>query len=254
MVVRAGQQAKVVEMPEEAAQLKTLLEDVRVDRTGVVSLEASEENPVRTIAGELLPGAKSVIVLAMELFPELVRYLTSEKKVGELVLRDLFDRNADIANGHLDWESYKLVKELHKLGYRGIPLPAGDAPFDRRFVEGMLSYKTAAVLAGLGVIGWNTLLLTPEYGARVRLSCIVTDAPLENTPAGDSYDPCSQCGGACVKICPVKALKQPENGERGNIDRFLCNNYLTATGGCSECLRVCPADRLYQKHSVTDRP
>ena len=168
-------------MAERSGELKTIINDINVDKVGIVNLNDNKETGVYKTAVELLPDARSVIVYANELFSETVQYLTSGRKTGELVMRDLFSRNADIVNGHLDWEAYKLVKSLHKLGYRGIPLTAGDAPFDSRFLEGMLSYKEAAVIAGMGVIGWNTMLLTPEFGARIRISCVVTDAPLENT-------------------------------------------------------------------------
>ncbi|MBN2238469.1 MAG: epoxyqueuosine reductase [Dehalococcoidales bacterium] len=227
-------------------EVQSLLSGISVDKLGLVKLDEHADTRVAKTARDLLPNARSVIVLAMELFPEVVKYLTSGRQVGELVLRDLFNRNADIVNGHLDWESYKLVKDLHKLGYQGIPLTAGDAPFDSRFLAGMLNYKEAAVLAGMGKIGWHSMLLTPEYGVRVRLSCVVTDAPFEGTASQDDYYPCSQCGGACVKICPVRAIRPPEENEVCHIDKYLCNNYLTSTGGCSECLRVCPADRLYK--------
>ncbi|UCD10115.1 MAG: epoxyqueuosine reductase [Dehalococcoidales bacterium] len=230
---------------ENNSELKIVIDDINVDKVGIVNLYNHKNTSVHKTAVELLPEAKSVIVLANELFPEVVQYLTSGRKMGELVMRDLFARNSDIVNGHLDWESYKLVKELHKLGYKGIPLTAGDAPFDARYLEGMLSYKESALIAGMGVIGWNTMLLTSEYGARVRLSCVVTDASLENTTSSDDYLPCTDCKGACVKVCPVQALKQPGEGEVCSIDKYLCNTYLVSSGGCSECLRVCPADKLY---------
>jgi epoxyqueuosine reductase QueG len=233
-------------MAGERDALKSLLEDVYADKKGVVNLDDVKDTDIYRSAAELLPGAESVIVLAMELFPELVKYLTSGRKVGEKAARDLFHRNTDIVNGHLDWEAYKLVKGLHRLGYKGVPLTAGDSPFDARFVEGMLSYKETAVAAGMGVTGWNSMLLTPEFGARERLTCIVTDAPLEGTSSAVEFNPCPECGGACVKICPVKAISQPEKGESCKIDRFRCNTYLVSSGGCAECLRVCPADRLFK--------
>lgn len=232
-------------MAEKPDELRTIINSINVDKVGIVDLNDNKDTKAQKTAVELLPRARSVIVLANELFPEVVQYLTSGRKTGELVMRDLFSRNSDIVNGHLDWEAYKLVKDLHKLGYSGIPLTAGDSPFDTRHLEGMLSYKETALSAGMGVIGWNTMLLTPEFGARVRLSCVVTDASLENTTSSADYNPCLDCKGACVKICPVKALKQPAEGETCSIDKYLCNTYLASSGGCAECLRVCPADRLY---------
>ena len=236
-------------MTGDKVELRDIIDDINVDKVGIVNLGKHKDTEVYKTAVELLTDAKSVIVLANELFAEVVQYLTSGRKMGELVLRDLFSRNADIVNGHLDWETYKLVKELHTMGYKGIPLTAGDAPFDSRFLEGMLSYKEGAVIAGMGVIGWNTMLLTPEFGARVRLSCVVTDASLKNTISSNDYIPCSDCKGACVKVCPVKALKQPGEDEICNIDKYVCNTYLASSGGCSECLRVCPADKLYKSKS-----
>jgi epoxyqueuosine reductase len=228
------------------AGLQSVIANINTDKIGIVNLDDNKDTNVYRTSVGLLPDAKSVIVMANELFPEVVQYLTSGRKMGELVMRDLFTRNADIVNGHLDWESYKLVKDLHKLDYSGVPLTAGDAPFDTRYLEGMLSYKEAAVIAGMGVTGWNTMLLTPEFGARVRLSCVVTDASLKNTISSNDYVPCSDCKGACVKVCPVEALKQPGEDEICSIDKYLCNTYLVSSGGCSECLRVCPADRLYK--------
>ena len=168
-------------MAAEKEALESLLDKASVDKKGVVNLETVKDSDIYGSAMELLPEAKSIIVFAMELFPELVKYLTSGRKMGEMVARDLFSRNSNIVNGHLDWEAYKLVKGLHELGYKGVPLAAGDAPFDTRFIGGMLSYKAAAVVAGMGVIGWNSLVLTPEYGARERMTCIVTDAPMDST-------------------------------------------------------------------------
>lgn len=236
-------------MAKEKNELQAVIADISVDKVGVIRLEDWPDSPLSIVAAELLPEAKTIVVMAMEVFREMVKFLTSGRSVGELALRDLCARNADIANGHLDWESYKLMKSLHELGYQGIPLPAGDAPFDDRFLVGGVSYKDTAVKAGLGIVGWNTMLLTPEYGARVRLACVVTDAPIEKTSANIEYYPCVDCGGACVKVCPVKALQSPEAGESSHIDRFLCNTYLSSSGGCSECLRVCLADKLFAKKS-----
>ncbi|UCH42164.1 MAG: epoxyqueuosine reductase [Dehalococcoidales bacterium] len=220
-----------------------LLEGVEVDKVGVVKLEDTRDTPIYEKTRSLLPDAKSIIILALEVFPEVVKYLVSERKVGEITLRDLYNRNAELVSGRLDWEAYKVIKALHGAGYKGIPLPASGSPLDNRRIESVLSYKHAAQIAGLGVFGWNSLLLTPEYGARVRLSCIVTDAPFPPSTPIDEYNPCPECGGACIKVCPVSAIKQPEDGETFNIDKYVCSTYYNYAGGCAECLRVCPAGK-----------
>ena len=61
--------------------------------------------------------------------------------------------------------------------------------------------KDAAVYGGLGCVGKNNLLITPEYGPRVRLRGLALDVRL---PASGPtpFDPCSGCDEACRKACP----------------------------------------------------
>ena len=231
-------------MATSGNKVDKLLKETEVDKVGVVKLEDVKGTPIHEKARSLLPEARSIVVLALEVFPEVVKYLISERKVGEMTLRDLFNRNTELVSGRLDWEAYKIVKSLHGAGYKGIPLPAGGTPFDGRLIESILSYKHAAELAGLGVFGWNSLLLTPEYGARVRLGCIITDAPLPHSIPAEEYYPCPVCGGACIKICPVSAITQPKDNENYNLDKYVCSTYYNSAGGCAECLRVCPAGKL----------
>lgn len=222
--------------------LDELLKDIKVDNISVVSLDDWKDTPFREQTCTLLPGAKSVIVMAMEVFMETVNQLTSKAIVGDLALRDLYLANSDVIEGHLDWEGYKLIKELHNRGYKALLLPAG-SPYDARFLKGPLSYKNAAEAAGMGIIGWHSLLITPEYGSRVRLACILTDAPFASSAPLDMENPCIKCGGACIKICPAKAIKKPEGDDAYRLDKYACSSYYTASGMCAECLRVCPAGR-----------
>jgi epoxyqueuosine reductase len=223
--------------------LDDLLKDVGADRVGVINLGDWKDTSLWNDARRLLPGAESIVVLAMEVFAETVSQATSKALVGDMALRDLYLANNDVIDGLIDWEGYKLVKELHARGYKGLLLPAGGAPYDARFLEGPLSYKHLARAAGVGILGWNSLLLTPDYGARVRLAAVLTDAPFAGSAKLDMENPCIRCGGACIKICPVKAIVRPQNGEDYHIDKYACSSYYTASGMCAECLKVCPAGR-----------
>ena len=68
-----------------------------------------------------------------------------------------------------------------------------------------LPRKTVAVQAGLGWIGKNCLLVTPEFGSAVRLSSLLTNAPLQTGQPSKE----SRCGACrlCVESCPGKALR-----------------------------------------------
>lgn len=68
-----------------------------------------------------------------------------------------------------------------------------------------LPHKTVATRAGLGWIGKNCLLVTPQYGSAIRISSLLTDAPLQcDEPINQSR--CGACG-LCVRGCPGQALK-----------------------------------------------
>ena len=71
--------------------------------------------------------------------------------------------------------------------------------------KGGIFLKDASVLAGLGCIGKNNILVTPEYGPRVRLRALTLDEALPSTgPCG--FDPCKDCEQWCRKACPRHAF------------------------------------------------
>ena len=114
----------------------------------------------------------------------------------------------------------------------------------------------AACLAGLGVKGLNSLLITEKYGSFVFVGEIVTDMFIE--PTGDKIKECEKCG-KCVSACPGKAIS-----EKG-IDKEKCLSHITqkkgelreeeinlikksgCIWGCDICQNVCP----YNKNPAT---
>lgn len=100
--------------------------------------------------------------------------------------------------------------------------------------KGGIFLKDAAVLAGLGCIGKNNMLITPSNGARIRLRALFID--VEILPTGPIvFDPCADCRVFCRRVCPENAMaeKAPvfksiefsENlpGGDGAYNRELCN-------------------------------
>jgi len=67
--------------------------------------------------------------------------------------------------------------------------------------KGGIYLTDAAVLAGLGCIGRNNILVTPEFGPRVRLRALILDVELPST-GPTSFDPCSSCDDLCREACP----------------------------------------------------
>lgn len=112
-----------------------------------------------------------------------------------------------------------------------------------------------AIDAGLGQLGRNGLLVTPEYGPCVRLCKLFTDLPLEpDGPIGfglaDTCRSCSRCADACEAEA-ISAAREPSyevacaSNNTGilrwavNADRcydFWARN----TAACSNCIAACP--------------
>ena len=82
--------------------------------------------------------------------------------------------------------------------------------------EGGIYLKDAGALAGLGIIGKNNLLITPEYGPQVRLRALFLAAKLDSTGPID-FDPCSTCEQPCLSACLQHAFRG------GRYSRTACS-------------------------------
>ena len=117
-----------------------------------------------------------------------------------------------------------------------------------------------AIDAGLGEVGRNGLLITPEYGPRVRLCSVTTDLPLSKDDPIDFgvQHHCEKCE-KCAKACPAQAIRYGERTtEINNISNRKgllrwpadCEKCLIFWGGdkserqsCSKCISVCPFNK-----------
>lgn len=122
-----------------------------------------------------------------------------------------------------------------------------------------LPHKTAAVRAGLGWIGRNCLLVTPQYGPAVRISTLLTDAPLDCAhPLPEQR--CGECR-ACVSACPAQALSgktwtpAKDREELVNAEKCIKKQFelmKSRTGLafdlCGKCFAACPYTQRYLEH------
>ena len=207
-----------------------------VELIGVASVEGSNSKELKERALSLLPGARSVIVLGKEIYKEVVSLLKSSKEAGEAESGELMGAHADYLNGRLNRAVHELATLFRQKGYRSLPLPPV-GPSDQRFLTALFSYKHAAQWAGLGTMGRHSLLLTPDFGPRVRLACLLTEASLEPSPI-IKKDYCAHCD-ACIRACPAQALQLPEQGEIYSMNKFACRTYRQAGLTCSVCMKVC---------------
>lgn len=223
------------------ARLQDALASIESDRIGVAAVSDIAGSRLHDQVAALLPGAKSVVVLAMEVFSEILDHTRPDKTMGEASPRDMIGAHLDYLNGRLTKGVYDIARLSRSLGYKAIPMPAANVPTDQRYLHSILSYKHAAEAAGIGTIGRHSLLITPEFGPRVRLACLLTEAAL--SPAKRSSE--SFCDGCnrCIQACPAQALSEPEGDHPYAINRYACFAFRGGAGPCSECMRVCPVGR-----------
>ncbi len=118
-------------------------------------------------------------------------------------------------------------------------------------LNGVALYPPLAQMAGLGWIGLNGIIITPEHGPRVRLAAVFTS--IENLPFNTSNDHdwvaeyCESCR-ICIKKCPPGALYgspvEHGNGRLTYVENELCFPYFNKYHGCSVCIAVCPFNQV----------
>src|SRR4030042_1677366 len=260
-------------MPKLTGKLvKTLVKDWGADLVGIASVERFEGAPPGHGPLDLMPRAKSVIVAGVRIPDPIVDYDEYHLKMKEMAPE--LGIQASIENFYMQMGHYvedmmlniiaiKLANRLEiDWGKRSLPTPNAQhtglghpvmgAPM------GFFSQRHAAVRAGLGEFGLSGLVITPQYGPRVRYVSIITEADLEPDPLlTEKVCLRGKCGGsngpACQQKCVNKAISLRPGTDMDKVfidipvslDRTKCINMASTQGafGCTyvgTCLRMCP--------------
>jgi len=215
-------------------------ERLGADLFGVASVNDLRNAPQGHRPEDVLPNSKSVIVLGLKMLDAQTDILPTEGDYfGVSPRQGMFKGHNSFISQELDRIGYALARFLEKEGFKAYHQMASTGGTDERYLIGLLSLKHMAVQAGLGVLGYNSLLLTPKFGPRIRLAAIVTDAEIQqDTPLNESF--CGSCENPCISSCPVKALQRPADNRAYEFNKYACRQYLTTRPACSICLKVCP--------------
>lgn len=215
------------------AGVQRLAHEMGAELVGVASADAFEGAPTGHHPRNLLRRARSVVVMGARLLDGAFELAPSRE----------YSITYQVANLELDRIAFHVAKYLQGEGHRALQVPASP-PYDLERNMGDLSHRHAAQLAGIGVFGKNSLLLSPEFGPRIRLTSVITDAALEPSTPLD-VDLCGDCD-ICLHACPVDAFKGA-----GIVDKSACDANHVSTGErlqldgweqmCGVCIRVCPA-------------
>jgi epoxyqueuosine reductase len=141
---------------------------------------------------------------------------------------------------------------LQRDGFNSLPIPAAQS-WDRENHYGAISHKAVGHMAGLGWQGKSLLLVNPEYGPRIRLVTVLTDAPLEvNGPIKNRCGKCTLCRDACPAGAIKGAVTKDHYDSREEaLDLRLCVEKLyefaklpgVDVNICGICIKVCPFGR-----------
>jgi ferredoxin len=215
-------------------------------------LEHVDACTVKSLARKL--GADKVGITTPEDF-HLPAWTRSVVVLGQATLDEAWDYQLHVAYGPVQlWSKWayerlvglagRLALALVQAGFRAEPLTYEDS-------LALIDLKVAAVRAGLGVRGQNNLVVTREYGPRIRFGAVYTTAPLEpDAPLRDYY--CTNCT-ICWGACPDRAL-----GPNG-LDRSRCRAEFDPTPEMArlqerEEKRLSPAARLQCIRCITSCP
>lgn len=187
---------------------------------------------------KLVPGAKSVISLLYNYYPE----------------KDIFqNKNYKISKYAYGKDYHKVIRSKLKELLKSLKLHIGE--FSARiFVDSApVMERQWAESSGLGWLGKNSLLINPKKGSYFFLAEIISDLEIEpDVPIKDFCGTCTKC----IDACPTNAIPKPYV-----VDGSKCISYLTIElkeqipstfkdqyenwiFGCDICQDVCPWNRF----------
>ena len=203
-------------------ELRSYAKSVGASEMGYASV------PQEWVFKDLAIRYTKAIVLTMEM--DKARMDKAPNPDTAVMVHETYNQLGVVVNKIADW-----LRERGYAAHAGHPL------------GGFALYPPMAQAAGLGWRGVNGLLITPDYGPRVRLAAVFTE--IENFPVyeGDEHawvlDFCDTCQ-RCIRDCPPDAFYdqplQHDNGLVTVLDNALCFPYFAKNHGCSVCIKVCP--------------
>ena len=194
---------------------------------------------------KLVPGAKSVISVVLNYFPDEEQRADAPKISKYAYGRDYHK----VIRGKLKRMLLCIQDEIGEVSGRGFvdSAPVMDRAWARK--------------SGLGWVGKHSLLLSKGSGSFFFIGALIVDIELE--PDGPTTDHCGSCT-ACIDACPTSAIVAPTV-----VDSNKCISYLTIeykgalpseyqekmedwVYGCDICQDVCPWNRFSTPHAESD--
>lgn len=203
---------------------------------GVAEISDARQKVDFRIADELKLKANRAVCLGVGLSKLLLSDIKTEPT-------RLYYHHYRMANMFLDQLAFAVASWIQAQGFLSVPIAASQI-VDWQTQSAHVSHKKLGVLAGLGWIGRNNLLVSPDFGSQFRLTTILTDMPLKaDKPLKND---CGHCFD-CLRACPAGAIKEDQRDFghlicyehlKGYQQRNIVGQYI-----CGVCVKACGAKR-----------
>lgn len=218
----------------------------------------SQVGPNHLLPQDLLTGAQSVICYFLPFGTNVGRSNRPDEPCSDQWALAYLETNRLIK----DLNTY-IESELAREGYQAAVTPATHN-FDEKTLLSNWSHRHIAVIAGMGTMGLNKMLIT-DQGCCGRLGSLVTDMPLTPTPPSDVTaclyfynESCRQC----IKNCPQGVLQDNEFDRHKCYELLLQNaehhkekGFADACGKCvshAPCSFINPVKKLVARKSARE--
>lgn len=214
--------------------IRSMFISLGADVCGIANIDRFKDAPEGFHPADIYKDCKSVIVFGKAL----------PKGLAKVPSRIIYGHFNDIVPAELDRIAYLAALEIERrFNTCVVPFPS-DGPYEYWDAErlegrGLISMKHAAVLAGIGTLGKNTMLLNPRYGNMLTIGAVLTQLDLPSDVPAEEI--CIKNCRLCLDSCPVKAL----DGITAN--QSLCRTHTYASNprgfsvvNCNQCRVVCP--------------
>lgn len=197
------------------------------------------------------PSIKAAFNLSDETRKKVNRAVCLGVSLSAFVLSDiqkeptrLYYHHYRMANMFLDQLAFYVAGWIQEQGFLSAPIAASQI-VDWQKQSAHLSHKSLGVLAGLGWIGRNNLLVSRKFGSQLRMVTILTDMPLKaDKPVKED---CRNCF-ACLEACPAGAIKE----RAADFQHLVCYEHLkdyqrrNIVGQyiCGVCVKACAAKTI----------
>ena len=189
------------------------------DSIGVVSADAYESKVPNLQKPSLTAtGMKSLVCFVKHML------------TGSFATRDIpiQSSNSHLCMDQIERISMDLSEWLEARGHLAVPVPPEAADMTlQRSPAGTLDFKWVAEESGVGTVGLELNLLTPDYGPRVYIGVVMTDAVLQPTPKLEKNlcpgMPCGRCAVICpAQAIPLRAPLRTSVNEYRSLDKRAC--------------------------------